>query len=225
MPPAKTIENTAVLVLAGGGGTRLGGVIKANLKIEGKSLFDRVANNVGRIEGPHILSIGNMPKQRFSVPQKWILLHDLKTGHKSDVKGPLAGIAAGVCHIRQHAKNTRYMLSVAVDSPFFPGLFTKLALDSIENERDVVVASFGGQIYPTNALWRLKAIKDLPEEVESLAKYGIKGLLRKIRVKELALDEYFSDNPCQNLNDITDIARINDRARSVTLKTVKKDVD
>ncbi|MCF6328076.1 MAG: NTP transferase domain-containing protein [Devosiaceae bacterium] len=213
-------ENTAVVILAGGGGKRLGGVIKANLKIDGVTLFERVAENVGQMEGPHILSIGHMKKQRFMVPKKWIILNDMN--NDSNIKGPLAGLAAGVDYIMRHAKNTDYLLTVAVDSPFFPDFFHSMALEAINNNKDAVVASFGGQIYPTNALWRLNSINNLPEELKGLAKYGIKGLLRKIRVKELAMDEYCKENPCQNLNNVTDIANINDRAKIMASQPQKK---
>ncbi len=219
------IKNTAVVILAGGGGKRLGGVIKANLKIDGINLFDRVAKNVGDIEGPHILSIGDMEKQKFSVPQKWVLLNDLNNNPNDNIKGPLAGIAAGVDYVLRHAKNTDYLLTVAVDSPFFPDFFLTKALETIKNNKDVVVASYGGQIYPTNALWRLQAIDELPRDLKNLAKYGIKGLLRKIRVEEMAMDEYFKENPCQNLNNVADIADINDRARFMALQLQKKDTN
>jgi len=214
-------DNTAIVILAGGGGKRLGGVIKANLKIDGISLFERVAENVGQMEGPHILSIGHMNKQRFIVPQNWILLND-SVDNGPNIKGPLAGLAAGVDYIKRHAKNTDYLLTVAVDSPFFPNFFHSIALEAIKNDKDAVVASFGGQIYPTNALWRLNAINNLPEELKGLAKYGIKGLLRKIQVEELAMDEYFEENPCQNLNNVADIANINDRAKIMASQAQKK---
>jgi len=213
-------NNTAIVILAGGGGKRLGGVIKANLKIDGTSLFERVAGNVGQMEGPHILSIGHMDKQRFIVPQEWILLNDMNNG--SGTKGPLAGLAAGVDYIKRHAKSTEYLLTVAVDSPFFPDFFHSRALEAIQNDKDAVVACYGGQIYPTNALWRLNSIDNLPEELEDLAKYGIKGLLRKIRVEEMALDEYFEENPCQNLNNVADIANISDRAKIMASQSQKK---
>jgi len=216
-------NNTAVLILAGGGGKRLGGVIKANLKIDGISLFERVADNVAKLDGPHILSIGDMKKQWFLVPQKWTLLNDLKNESNNNIKGPLAGLAAGVDYIQKHAKNTEYLLSLAVDSPFFPDFFHSMAIKAMQGDMDVVVASYGGQIYPTNALWRLESINKLPLKLENLAKYGIKGLFRELRVKELALDEYFLDNPCQNLNNVADIAEINDRAKFIASHLRKKD--
>jgi len=221
-------KNIAVVILAGGGGRRLGGVIKANIKLNGKSLFDRVAANVENIEGPHILSIGDIapdifPTRPNSFPSahEWVLLNDL---HKKAI-GPMAGLAAAVAYLNRREENIDYLLSVAVDSPLFPSFFCPEALEVLTDDVDVVVASHGGQIYPTNALWRLDSIVNLPDNLQGLANFGVKGLLRQLRVHELALDRFDPDNPCQNINNIADILSIAPKVKTMPGHNEKKDAN
>ena len=228
-------NNIAVVILAGGGGKRLGGVIKANLKIEGTSLLERVIKNVGNAGGVRILSTGNMDPGLFRPGPEWIMCNDLN----NMTMGPLAGIAAAVACLQRRNSDAQYLFSVAVDSPFFPGSFAQRALEKINGEHgshgkkndvkdganihDAVVASYGSQLYPTNALWRIKSISHLPHELEDTSRFGIKGLLKRINAIELPLDGHGGQNPCQNLNHVAYIAVMSDRARTTEQHFGQKD--
>lgn len=73
-----------VIILAGGRGTRLGGVDKARLEVAGRSLLDRVLDGTG--EARRVVVVGDTP-----VPDGV-----LRTVEDPPGGGPVAGIAAGL---------------------------------------------------------------------------------------------------------------------------------
>ena len=196
-------NNIAGVILAGGKGKRLGGVLKATLKVGGISLFERTAGALSGVNGPRLFSIGNVSPASFASNTGWIKINDLD----SEARGPLAGLAAAVAYLRENDKKVEYLLSVAVDTPFFPQDFFQKALEIFNNDEksDVVVASYNAQLYPTNAVWRFGAIADLPENLTQVAKFGIRSLYKTKNMRELALDDCRNYNPCQSVNDIEDV--------------------
>lgn len=92
-----------VVVLAGGGGRRLGGVDKPGLTVGGSTLLDRVLSACG--DAGSIVVVG--PERPTSRPVTWAR-EDPPGG------GPLAGLAAGVAHV-----GAPVTLLLAADLPFF----------------------------------------------------------------------------------------------------------
>ena len=73
-----------VIILAGGGGTRLGGVDKSALEVGGRSLLDRVLE--GAAGARHVVVVGSV-----RVPERV-----LQTVEDPPDGGPVAGIVAGL---------------------------------------------------------------------------------------------------------------------------------
>ena len=99
-----------------------------------------------------------------------------------------------------------FLLSVAVDTPFFPADFLAKALQTI-GENDAVVARFAGQDYPTNALWRVSAVAGPAMRATSL-----KGLLAQLQTVPLEWLGGADENPFANVNTFDELTAQNRRA-------------
>ena len=191
----------AGVILAGGRGKRLGGLIKANLKVGGVILLERAVSSLGEIDGPILISTGHIPASQISTESDWRVVEDAS----KDYLGPLAGIAAAVGFLQRENIKADYLMSLAVDTPFFPQDFCTRSMELLDDNVDVVVAKFGAQIYPTNALWRLNSIAHLPGQLTQLSPNGIKGLMTTLSVADMELAAVNGSNPCQNVNRMSDL--------------------
>ena len=172
-----TAPDVVAVILAGGMGERLGGAIKANIEIGGMPLLARVTAALGDGVAALLVAHGPHPRAALALTQRHIPIPD----RPADYGGPLAGLAAAVAWCTQQPRPPRYLLSVAVDTPFFPNDFLARARAAIEPGLPGVLARCGGQDYPTDALWRLAGIAALPDEVlagtapRSLRRYAAAG--------------------------------------------------
>jgi molybdopterin-guanine dinucleotide biosynthesis protein A len=94
-------ESWAAVVLAGGRGSRLGGVDKASVVVDGRTLLDHVLDAVAGAR--RIVVVG---PRKDGVPAVTWAREDPPGG------GPVAGLAAGLAHVR-----TDLVVVLAVDQP------------------------------------------------------------------------------------------------------------
>jgi molybdopterin-guanine dinucleotide biosynthesis protein A len=210
------------VILAGGNGKRLGGVLKANIKIDGMNLLQRAKNSLEQANGTKIISIGSSSPKSFDLSPNWVAVKDLGEDEIAQ-KGPLAGIAAAVDYLWKNDKQADslqadslqadYLMSLAVDSVFFPAKFYDLALQHFDKNVDVVIAKHKGQIYPTNALWRVNSISNLPKRFEEISAQGIRGMLKSMNVVEIEINSADGGDPSQNVNEIGDIIACTERIK------------
>ncbi|MDB5505949.1 MAG: MobA [Devosia sp.] len=198
----------AILILAGGLGTRLGGRLKAAIPIGGVRLLDRLAVVFARCS-PILVATGHHPLERFGLTDTMIAVPDASIS----TVGPVAGLSAGLEWLQLHRPQTELLVSVAVDTPFFPSDFTERALPLLGRGIDVVVGAYGGQDYPTNAMWRLAALRDLPARCAAdAAPRGLKGLIGEIGAVRLDYREISGVDPFVNLNTPVDLDSLEGRA-------------
>ncbi len=156
-----TTARIAAVILAGGKGERLGGVIKANLTIGGVRLIDRVTQALAGSVSTILVAHGRVDSKALALRPGHVAIPDLA----SDYGGPLAGLAAAVAWCGAQPQSPEYLISVAVDTPFFPADFVSRALAAVGTSHPAVVARYGGQDYPTDAIWRLTSVGALPDLV------------------------------------------------------------
>lgn len=150
-------RRVAGLILAGGGGSRMGGVLKANLVVGQHRLLDLVRE---RLEGcaPVLLSIGPHDPMAFAPLDGLVPVADAPDAPG----GPLAGVAASIGWLLAEEDMPDLLLTVAGDSPALPDDLLDRLVAGI-GDRPGVIAAYDGQVYPTNGLWRISALRDLPE--------------------------------------------------------------
>lgn len=114
------------LVLAGGAGSRMGGVDKGLLVFRGQSLvahaLDRLRQQSGSLLGPLLISANrHLDHYRSLGPP---VLQDGSAGHA----GPLAGVLAAL-----ERADTPWLLSVPCDAPLFPLDLTERLADALRD--------------------------------------------------------------------------------------------
>lgn len=195
------LSRTAAVILAGGRGERLGGTNKAMIEIGGTRLIDRVRAVLTEC-APVLLAAGPTPFQ----------VDDLRTvaDLDSDYAGPLAGVAAAVDALA--GADVDWLLSVAVDTPFFPSDFGRRAA-LLSDGADAVLGCFGAQDYPTNTLWRLQALRGLPDSVRNgTAPHSLKRLAASLQAVRLDYAAVVSEDPFASANTPEDLRNLRLRA-------------
>ena len=195
------MSRIAAVVLAGGKAERLGGINKALIEIGGRTLLDRARDAILGCD-PLLLAVGHSDFGAAGMTATADI--------ESDYAGPLAGIAAAADALQE--AEAEWLLSLAVDTPFFPADFARRALSSI-GTADAAIGCFGPQDYPTNGLWRLAAIRDLPRGVrDGTAPHSLKRLAASLRTVRLDYGQASADDPFLNVNTPEDLAFLRRRA-------------
>ncbi|MDM5228105.1 molybdenum cofactor guanylyltransferase [Cytobacillus sp. NJ13] len=130
------------IILAGGHSSRMG-ENKALLKIGGKTVIDRIADQLSSLL-PNVIIVANKQEdyQFLGLP----LVSD-----RWKEKGPLAGIHAGLSESR-----TQNNLIVACDMPFISGELARILLGQLD-QHQAAVPEIGGQLHPLFAAYRKDA--------------------------------------------------------------------
>ena len=148
--------NVVGCILAGGQSRRMGGGDKCLINIRDKPILEYVIERLTPQVGQIVIN-ANGDLDRFS-SFKLPVTSDPIDGFA----GPLAGILAGLLWTKQNLPSTKYMLSVAGDTPFFPlDLAIKLTGDQSTLPFQIKLASSHGKVHPVFGLWPIELASDL----------------------------------------------------------------
>lgn len=199
--------NAYFVILAGGGGSRLGHVRKAEIRLGGASLQERVANRLRIDRSAILISTG----AGLSIPSAiGTTLPDLDT----PIGGPLAGILAAAAHLRHQASTDSVLFSVAVDTPFLPEDFASRLMEPLEDGARAAKACWRGNAYPTNAAWRLADLQDLPEQASAgTVAPSPRALLAQLGAVSVDWEATHASDPFANLNTLADLIDLSYRVR------------
>jgi molybdopterin-guanine dinucleotide biosynthesis protein A len=191
------------VIIAGGEGRRLGGVRKADLPLGGVRLVDRVVGVLDHVERPILVATG--PRAGlWNLPPGCEGVADLP----DSPGGPLAGLVAAVDALKRGGVRSGMLVSAAVDTPFLPGDFVQ-RLTAELRDASGAYACWNDSFYPTNAIWRLEAILDLPERRGEIG--SLKQLLRALDARRVAWNDAPLD-PFVNVNTPEDLHSLGQRA-------------
>lgn len=191
------------VIFAGGQGERLGGVRKADIRIGGVRLLDRVAQVLGALETPLLVATG--PRANTLALEAQFLAVSDEDGVEG---GPLAGLAAAVLALRSQGISDAVLLSVAVDTPFLPADYVDRLMAALATA-PAAFAGWRNDFYPPNAAWTLDSIVDLPERLGEIG--SLKALHQQIGSVRVGWDEAQED-PFGNLNTLADLVALGKRA-------------
>lgn len=191
------------VIIAGGQGQRLGGVRKADLRIAGKRLMDRVTESLGPMAPPLMVATGSSGAQ-LRLPAGAVGIPDLDV----PLGGPLAGLVAAVDALQSQGIGAGLLVSVAVDTPFLPNDFIAVLSQRL-GSASVAHATWGEQFYPPNAIWRLESLADLVAEVRSgAAPHSLKALQHRLAGVAVDWAERTSTDPFANINAVADLVSL-----------------
>ena len=143
------MKNTAAVILCGGLGSRLGGVVKPLVRVNGAPILKSTLELLGRHATPILISTGAIAPERFIGFGGDALIPDAP----GPSQGPLAGLFATAAHLRETGAPD-WLISVAGDCPNLPSSLPETLMAAMAPGIDVVFPSYSGQAYPPNALWR-----------------------------------------------------------------------
>lgn len=190
------------IVLAGGRGTRLGGVNKALLDIGGQTTLERVLEALGDLVAETILVVND---------ESLVGTRDVRIVRDPD---PHAGVLPAMLAALEVATGSLCVL-VACDMPFLDrallGWMVQTGL-----EHDVVIPRIGEQLQPMHAVYRREACCEAVAVALARGDRRMISFLDGLRVREIGeaelrrldpeLQSFFNINTAENL----------DRARGIT---------
>jgi molybdenum cofactor guanylyltransferase len=179
------------VILAGGAAVRMGGADKALMPLHARPLL---AHAVERL-GPQVARLAvsaNGDAARFAA-------FGLPVLPDTRVMGPLSGVLAAL----DWATGADAVVSVAVDTPFFPcDLVPRLCLAA--GGIGMAMAQSGGNDHPTFALWPVTLRGALQAFLDSDAKPRVRDFARAHGVQRAVFAE---TEAFHNLNTLADLAQ------------------
>lgn len=187
------------LVLAGGRGSRMGGVDKGLQPHLGKALAQHALDRLRPQVGPLMINANRNldPYSAFGVP---VIADAL-----ADYPGPLAGMLAGLEHCR-----TPYLATVPCDTPNFPlDLVARLAQALDEHDADVAMVATSEadgteQVQPVFCLLKATLRTNLAEFLHAGERKIDRwtGQQRCVRVVFTEAREFFNANTREDLEQL-----------------------
>jgi len=198
------MTSIAALILAGGKGERLGGVAKAELRINGQRLIDRLGAVLDGLD-PILVALGPMPQRPVALPHPMVALPP-----EPAATGPLGGLLAALPALS--AARPDLVLMLAVDTPFFPPDFLERAT-ALLGDAHAVCAAWHGQRYPTNVLFRTQPLLDLLQDRQRAQMLGSpRVVLSQMRTVSLDYAGLAASDPFASINTIADLLACQRRA-------------
>lgn len=160
------MDSTAI-ILAGGKSSRMG-TNKALLTIDGKTVIERIVEDLKPIVNNMIIVTNSFEEYEFlNIP----MVEDEWKGI-----GPLAGIHAGLT-----ASKTEKNILVACDMPFISPRLASILLDQL-SDYEAVVPEISGQLHPLFAVYH----RDIRGKIKNAIERGqlrIRSIFNAIHVK------------------------------------------
>lgn len=165
-------RDVSALILAGGRATRLGGVDKSGIVVDGQTIFDRQC---------HVL----LPR----VAEIIVSTPSAVPGHRTVADpvvnaGPLAGIAAGLGNV-----HTDWLLVVAGDMPYIAGALVDRMLSKTTGDVDAVGIRIGDLPEPLLCILRVAAARPLVERRVAEGRLKASSLLTDDGLRVAWIDE------------------------------------
>lgn len=183
----------AILVLAGGRATRMGGADKPLLPFADTTLLEHVLSRMAGQGAPTLLSANCDPSRfaRFGLP----VLADPLPDHP----GPLAGLLAGMEWLVARAPAATCLVSVPADTPFLPtDLVARLQAARATAGTTLACAASGGRVHPVIGLWPVRLA---PQLRQALVMEGVRRVGAWAARHSLARAEFpVSPDPFLNIN-------------------------
>lgn len=178
------------VILAGGDGLRMGGVDKALMPLGGRPLLAHAVERLGpQVAQLAISANGDATRfAQFGLP----VLPDARSA------GPLSGVLAAL----DWATAADAVVSVPVDTPFFPcDLVPRLCLAA--GGVGLAMAQSGGHDHPTFALWPVALRGAMRAFLDSGAKPRVRDFAQAHDVQRANFDD---QGAFHNLNTLADLA-------------------
>ena len=201
-------KTPSAVILAGGAGSRLGGVDKALLEYEGETLLGRLIVAFESV-ACEIVIVGEKRDLDFNsaIPITWTIEEPVRGG-------PLAGLAAGV---QQLSSAETWFFALACDQPFAARAIiplleaAKLAGPEVDG---ILGKDHGGRSQSLTAIYRKASVDRAIQEIGSPHGLPMRALLKRLNVFEFDLPDGASKD-VDTTADIIELGINNPRRNNV----------
>lgn len=204
----QNFKTPSAVILAGGAGSRLGGVDKALLEYEGETLLGRLILAFESV-ACEIVIVGE--KRDLDLPSTTPITWTIEEPVRG---GPLAGLAAGV---EQLSATDTWFFALACDQPFAARAIAPLleAAKMAGPEVDGILGKDqGGRSQSLTAIYRKAAVDKAIAELGSPHGLPMRALLKRLNVFEFELPEGASQD-VDTSADIIELGINNPRRNNV----------
>lgn len=191
-------SNIPGVILAGGRSSRMGRD-KADVTLAGRTLLDRVIAQLT----PQVSAVA-VNADRPPAPCSRPFIPDIIPGKA----GPMAGIHAAMTYGASLPAVT-HVITVSVDSPFFPHDLVDWLADVIDAPDRIAIATSESRSHPVFGLWPVSLVSDLATWIATDEKRRVRDFLSRHDVTEVAfplrptraslLDPFFNVNTPDDL--------------------------
>ncbi len=195
------------VVLAGGRSQRMGGGDKGLRDLGGQPMLTHVIARLAPQVGRLILNANGDPARfrDFGLP--------VVPDARDDLKGPLAGVLAGMRWATTEVPAARYIATASSDVPFLPpDLVARLAAAVGISSAAIALAQSNGVLHPVIGLWPV-ALADTLEAALAQGEYRVGHWARSqgalvvpfepIQIAERTIDPFFNANTPDELQEAT----------------------
>ncbi|QFI66589.1 molybdenum cofactor guanylyltransferase MobA [Sinorhizobium alkalisoli] len=194
----------AAVILAGGRSTRMG-TPKASASLGGRSLLAHVTARLR----PQVASIAvNLNAEPgIALPSDTTMIADTIPGFA----GPLAGVLAAMRHVAKASPDASHVLTVPIDTPFFPATLAARLRNALTSAGEIAVAWSLGAMHPLFALWPIGLADDLDAWIRIDEKRRVRAFIARhpsvavdfapIATTAGPLDPFFNINTPQQLQE------------------------
>lgn len=142
------------MILAGGQSRRMG-ADKTRELLMGRPLIEHVIEAIG----PQVARLWINAPLTYDHAGGLEIVPDTLRGYQ----GPLAGILAGLTHVRTLVPAATGLVTVAGDTPFLPGDLVQRLVSASRDGTIIVFAAHNGRSHPLAAYWPVSLLDDLEE--------------------------------------------------------------
>ena len=144
-------RSITAVILAGGRGSRMGGVDKGLLAFNGQPLVEHAIERIApQVHQVIINANRNLETYRAFGAQVF-------PDHDTEFSGPLSGFIVGLSHCK-----TPYLLTIPCDTPFFPLDVANRLLNELKTRKaNIAIAAQAGQTHPVFCLIKKELLSDL----------------------------------------------------------------
>lgn len=179
--PPKEETNCCAVILSGGLNSRMGGKNKGFLEVGGRSILDRLLENLQPAFG-EILLVTRDPRLYADYPVK--IVTDLYEDRSS-----LTGI-----HAAMVGAQAEHGFVVPCDTPFLQPGMIRLLLDALEPGVDVVVPLVDTHYEPLCAIYSKRCVPVIEMQLRQ-KDYTIYNFFDRVQVKTISKDEIKQVDP------------------------------
>lgn len=119
--------------------------------------------------------------------------------------GPLAGVLSGLQWMQQQKSPSHWLLTVAVDTPWFPLDFAQQLLHACDRDNDIIAARSDQRQHPTCALWHRRILPALQDYLVNQQQRRLMAFIDS-RAHQYVNFATNAQDPFENLNNPSDLS-------------------